>query len=108
MQLKCVDSPVITKHPSDRTVTLFTNNQKHSFTCQADKASSYHWRRSDKDMPFTVTGVDTNVLTFNQLQPEDAGQYQCVASCEFSGSNSSKYATLSFKGNYITFLYSNV
>jgi len=58
-------------------------------------------------MPSTVTGVDTNTLTFSQLQREDAGQYQCVATCEFGGNDSSAYATLSFKGNTIPEVINN-
>ena len=96
----CLDYPVITKTPINQTVTLFSNNQTQSFTCEADRVSSYHWRRTDnKNIPYTVIGVNTNNLTFANLQPSDAGEYQCVATCEFTGTNNySAYATLSFKG----------
>jgi len=67
--------------------------------CEGDRVSSYHWKRLHKDMPSSVTGVDTNVLTFSNLQPENAGEYQCVATCEFTSSNNhSGYATLTFEG----------
>lgn len=50
-------------------------------------------------MPDAVTGVDTNTLTFHNLQPDDAGEYQCVATCNLTGTNDfSQYATLSFIG----------
>ena len=51
-------------------------------------------------MPSTVTGVNTNILTFGNLQLEDAGEYQCVAICEFTGSNFSEHAMLTFKSKY--------
>lgn len=53
-------------------------------------------------MPSTVTGVNTSILTFNNLHLEVAGQYQCVATCEFTtGSDISKHAMLTFKGKLI-------
>jgi len=80
---------------------LFTNNQTHSFTCEADRVSSYHWKRLDKDIPYAVTGVDTSILTFHNLQPEDAGEYQCEAICEFTGTNNeSGHVTLAFDGMF--------
>lgn len=55
-------------------------------------------------MPYTVSGVDTNNLTFHNLQPSDAGEYQCVAACENTGAkNFSSYARLSFKGMFLQF-----
>jgi len=94
------DHPIITNSPSNQSVTLFANNQNLTFTCEADRVSSYHWRRLDKDIPSTVTGVSTNVLYFNSLQVEDAGEYQCVATCYFTGSSLSDRATLTIKGLY--------
>ena len=92
------DYPVIINSPSNQSVTLFANNQNLTFTCEANRTSSYQWRRLDKDMPSTVTGVNANILTFHNLQLEHAGEYQCVATCEFTGSSLSDIAKLTFKG----------
>ena len=85
--------PVITLHPMDTVIQLFTNFTNHSLTCEADGASSYNWERQNDVIPSDSTGVNTNTLTLINLQPEDAGDYRCVAT-NAGGSSKSNYATV--------------
>ena len=83
--------PVITKDPMNITINLANNYTNASLTCKADGASSYMWERPNSVIPSDSTGVNTNILNLVNLQPEDAGNYQCVA-INGTGSIKSHYA----------------
>ena len=71
--------PVITNDPINVKVTLVNNYTNVSLTCKAVGASSYIWERQNGVVPSDSTGVKTNILNLINLQPEDAGDYRCVA-----------------------------
>ena len=85
--------PVITTHPMDTVIQLFTNFTNHTLTCEADGALSYRWEKQNDVIPFDSIGVNTNTLTLINLQPEDAGNYRCVVT-NAGGSSKSSYATV--------------
>jgi len=55
------------------------------------------WERQNDDIPSDSIGVNTDTINLINLQPEDAGNYRCVAT-NASGNSSSYYATLTING----------
>ena len=91
--------PVIIQHPVDVTVNLSKNYTNVSLSCEADGASSYNWERQNGIIPSDSTRVNTNTLTLINLQPEDAGNYRCVAT-NATGSIKSDYALVTINGMF--------
>ena len=75
------------------TVQLDSNDFSVSLSCKANGATSYYWEKQNNNIPSNATGGNTNVLIIHYLQPDDAGNYRCVATNAF-GSTFSQYATL--------------
>ena len=90
---------MITKTPTNTSLSLKSNFTSISLTCKADGESSYYWRRQIGDIPSSAIGVNTSNLTIVNLQLKDTGYYQCVAT-NGSGSIKSDYAKLTLTGMY--------
>ena len=79
-------------------VTLQNGDASRTLTCEAERADSYSWeRQGGGNIPSGATGVNTSMLSFNNLQLEDTGNYRCVATND-GGNVSSNYATLTLTG----------
>ena len=89
--------PKITTHPSSQVVTVSSDTDHLSLTCEAIGATSYYWERQDGSIPSGATGVGTDTLTIVNLTPEVAGNYRCVVS-HGSDETSSNYAEITMIG----------
>jgi len=88
--------------PMNMSITLQNGDTSMTLTCEADRADSYSWERQGGDsIPSGATGVNTNMLTFNNLQLEDAGNYRCIATND-GGTVPSNYATLTLTGEQLS------
>ena len=78
-------------------INLANNYTNASLTCKAGEPSSYTWERQNGVIPSDSTGMKTNILNLVNLQPEDAGNYRCVA-INGTGSVKSHYAMVTILG----------
>ena len=100
--------PSFTSHPSNITVLW---RQPVTLTCVANETSHYYWERHNGSIPFGSVGVLNNTLTIISVQPEDAGDYRCVAyscssrcdnlNCSVSSHSFSNYATVTVAGKLL-------
>ena len=95
--IECFKFPSIITHPSNEIVSLKNESKNISIrlTCMANETSSYYWEREVGAIPIASIGVNTNTITLMDVQPEDSGNYRCVAFvCSTSNRSYSNYATV--------------
>jgi len=78
-------------------VMLVNGTTSVSLTCEADGVTSYNWERQNGSIPSGATGVNTYILTFINLTPQDTGNYRCIVT-NASGSSESNYITVTVNG----------
>ena len=103
-----IEISAITSHPSNITVQY---NESVTLTCMASETSFYYWERQNGNIPFGAVGVLTNSLILINVQPEDSGNYRCVAyncssqcnsfSCGIASRSYSNYATVYIIGKIL-------
>ena len=93
---------MITTHPMDTNIKLYSNFTNHTLTCEADGASFYNWERQNDVIPSDSIGVNTNTLTLVNLQPKDAGNYRCVVT-NYNGKNESNYAVINISSKPMSY-----
>ena len=100
-----VNPPIVIKHPVSQTVPLRTNNYNMSLYCEARGHNlEYLWERQDGLIPNNTKGIDTSILNFTFLSPDNAGKYRCKV-FNSSGFGYSHFAVLNIHGmlfdNYV-------
>ena len=105
LYIECFKFPSIITHPSDE-IVFWRQHETFNImlTCMANETSSYYWEREIGDIPITSIGVYTDTITLIDVQPEDSGNYRCVAFvCSTSYRSFSNYAavTISIGESYL-------
>ena len=92
---------IAVKMDSNR-VNLLVRNYNLTMRClPSDTNLKYKWIRKNASLLASVVGENTHTLTIYRLNPEDAGDYQCIQS-NVSGAIASEFDTLIINGAYIT------
>jgi len=101
-QTECFRFLSITLHPSNKIVLLSGESVNLKLTCMANETSSYYWEKQNGNIPSNSIGAHTNALTLINVQPEDAGNYRCVAFvCNVINPTLSNYATITVNGKLL-------
>ena len=84
--------------PMINPIILNTNNYNLSMKCISDlNELQYTWERKNDQLSSRTRGAHTSNLIILNLQPEDAGEYQCIMS-NSTGRIASDYTTLTVIG----------
>ena len=84
-------------HPNDITIGIDNDTTSVGFTCMANGASSYIWKREAGSIP-VGSKIDSNRLTLYNILPSDSGRYRCIAKNDH-GTTASEYAMLTIEGS---------
>ena len=91
-----VPIPIITEHPHDQVIELYTNNFKTTLCCKATGYNLVHWWTKDGEKLVSQNRYSNNGLfcyVIENTKPTDRGLYQCVVS-NSAGSVSSRNANI--------------
>ena len=83
--------------PSNQTRNLSSDSYNVTLRCEANGTLSYIWDRQNGGIPSGSIGKNTNTLTLIDVQPEDSGNYRCVATNRY-GSKMSDYTKITING----------
>ena len=80
-------------------VNLIVNNYNLTMKCLPNMNNfNYKWIRKNNILPSRAQNVNSSQMIIVNLQPEDAGDYQCIMS-NITGAISSNFFTVSITGN---------
>ena len=79
-------------------INLTVNNLQLSMKCiPFGNQFVYQWEKKNRKIIPRSQGVNSRMLTINDLRPEDSGEYRCIMS-NSTGIIFSDYALLTIKG----------
>lgn len=79
------------------TINLVNDSTNVSLTCKANGTSCYTWEKDGGPITSDPREVNTTNLILINVQPEDTGNYQCVA-INANGHDKSDNATVTING----------
>ena len=91
---------------SNLIIKSYSESMNLLLTCTANEASSYYWEKYNDSIPYDSIGINTSVLTLNDVQLGDSGNYRCVVTDSCGVRRSSDYSTVTImEGTYLLVMH---